>query len=276
MRVVIAGVGVVGRRLAARLARGRHDVTVIDLNRELCDAVSAEYGVVAICGNATDIASLEEAEIGRADIAVALMGLSADNLAFSLLAHGAGVARIIARMPNPRYRAAYERAGVTSILDATGLFLDRLVLEIERPPVHQVAAIADGQAVIVWVTVADGSAASGQAVDEVRSDRRFPRGCMISGLLRAEGGRLLFPTGRDRLLPGDQVLLVGTIDGVTRMADLLGQKEGLASRLFRRRGTGAAADEQAMARLDTAGESESEAQEPSGEDAVDLDVPEPQ
>lgn len=270
MRIVIAGAGVVGRRLAARLASGRHDVVIVDLNRELCDAVSAEYGVVAICGNATDIVTLEEAEIGRADVAVALMGLSADNLAFSLLTHGAGVKRIIARMPNPRYRAAYERAGVTSILDATGLFLDRLVLEIERPPVHQVATIADGQGGIVWVTVAEGSVAGGRPIDEFRADRRFPRGCIISGLLRADGDRLLFPTGRDRLLPGDQVLLVGTIDGVTRAADLLGQKRGLVSLLFSRKQRWTD-DEQAHARLETA--VESEAEEPQ-EEIHDVNVPE--
>jgi len=272
MRIVIAGAGVVGRRLAAQLAADRHDVAIIDLNRELCDAVSAEYGVVAICGNATDIVTLEEAEVGRAAVAVALMGLSADNLAFSLLAHGAGVERIIARMPNPRYRAAYERAGVTSILDATGLFLDRLVLEIERPPVHQVATIVDGQGAIVWVAVAEGSAASGQALDDLRADRRYPRGCVVSGLLRADGDRLLFPTGRDRLLPGDRVLLVGTIDGISRAADLLGQREGFAARLLHRRRK-ASEEEETHARLEAAVESEPET-ERLEEEIRDVNVPE--
>jgi len=272
MRIVIAGAGVVGRRLAAQLASDRHDVAIIDLNRELCDAVSAEYGVVAICGNATDIVTLEEAEVGRADVAVALMGLSADNLAFSLLAHGAGVGRIIARMPNPRYRAAYERAGVTSILDATGLFLDRLVLEIERPPVHQVATIVDGQGVVVWIAVAEGSAASGQALDDLRTDRRYPRGCIVSGLLRADGDRLLFPTGRDRLLAGDRVLLVGTIDGIARAADLFGQREGFVARLLHRRRR-ASEEEEAHARLEAAVESEPETERPE-EEIRDVNVPE--
>jgi len=272
MRVVIAGAGVVGRRLAARLAAARHDVSIIDLNRELCDAVSAEYGIVALCGNATDIATLEEAEVGRADVAVALMGLSADNLAFSLLAHGAGAERIIARMPNPRYRAAYERAGVTSILDATGLFLDRLVLEIERPPVHQVATVVDGQGVIVWIVVAEGSAASGRPLDDLRADRRFPRGCVVSGLLRSDGERLLFPSGHDRLLPGDQVLLVGSMDGVARAADLLGQREGFVARLIHRRAR-AADEEEAHARLETEVDSEAETEHPE-EEIRDVNVPE--
>jgi trk system potassium uptake protein TrkA len=235
MRIVIAGAGVTGRRLVAKLASGRHDVILIDLNRELCEAVSAELGVVAICGNATDIATLEEAEIDRADVVVALMRQSVDNLAFSLLARGAGVQRIIARMSNPKYRAAYERAGVTSILDVAGLFLDRLVLEIERQPVHEVATIADGQGAIAWVTVAEGAVAAGRALDEIRSDRRFPRGCLVAGLVRGEVERLLLPTGRDRVLSGDRVLLVGTIDGLTRAADLFGQRRRFAALFARER-----------------------------------------
>ena len=256
MRIVVAGAGVTGRRLVAKLASGRHDVVLIDLSRELCEAVSVELGAVAICGNATDIATLEEAEIGRADVAVALMRQSADNLAFSLLANGAGVERIIARMPNPKYQAAYERAGVTSILDVAALFLDRLVLEIERPPVHQVASIADGQGIIVWVTVAEGSIVCNRSLDEIRSDRRFPHGCQVSALVRGRSEQLILPTGRDRVLAEDRVLLVGTIDGLTRAADLFGQRRTLASLFHRDRKLSAEAEEEAHARVDATAEPE--------------------
>ena len=250
MRIVIAGAGVGGRRLAGALASSRHDVLVIDLSRELCEAISAEYGVVAIAGNATDITTLEEAEIGKADVAVALMRQSADNLAFSLLSQGAGVERIIARLPNPKYRAAYERAGVTSIIDVVGLFLDRLMLEIERPAVRHVATVADGQGAVVWVTVADGSPAAGRSLDEIREDRRFPSGCIVSGLMRADGDRLLLPSGRDRVLAGDQVLLVGTVDGLTRASVLLGQHRGLLSLFARKRGSVVQQEEETHARVD--------------------------
>jgi len=252
---------VAGRRLAARLAGGRHDVVLIDLNRELCEMVSLELGAVAICGNATDISTLEEAEIDRAAVAVALMRQSADNLAFSLLARGAGVERIIARMPNPKYKAAYERAGVTSILDVVGLFLDRLVLEIERPPVHQVASVADGQGLIVWVTVADGAAACNKTLDEIREDRRFPRGCLVSGLMRERDERLILPTGRDRILANDRLLLVGSIDGLTRAADLLGRRRSLLSLLSPGRRREEAVEEEAHARVDVADDDATEEQE---------------
>ena len=265
MRFVVAGAGVTGRRLAGKLADGRHDLVVIDLNRDLCEAISAEFGVVAICGNATDVSTLEGAEIERADVAVALMGSNADNLAFSLLTRGAGVERIIARMPNPKYRAAYESAGVTSILDVVGLFLDRLVLEIEHPPVHQVASIADGQGAIVWVTVADGAGVCNRPLDEVRADRRFPHGCAVSGLIRSEVDRLLFPSGRDRVLPGDRVLLVGTIDGLTRALELFGEKRGLAALFHRIRSGDEAVVDEAQARLEASVDGVEEAEEEADE-----------
>ncbi len=232
MRILIAGAGITGRRLAGQLAKGRHDLTVVDLDRELCEVSSSQLGVSAICGNATDVSVLEEAEIARADVAVALMRGSADNLAFSLLAHSAGVGRIIARMTNPKYRAAFELAGVTTIVDVAGLYLDQMVLEIEHPQVQQVASIVGGQGLIVFVTVEEGSFAAGKTLDELRSDRRFPVGCIVSGLHRAESEKLLYPAGRDRVLTGDRLLLVGSIEGLTRAADLMGSRSSLLN-LFR-------------------------------------------
>ena len=232
MRILIAGAGVTGRRLAGQLVKGRHDLTVVDLDRELCEVASSQLGVSAICGNATDVSVLEEAEIGRADVAVALMRESADNLAFSLLAHSADVGRIIARMTNPKYRAAFQLAGVTTIVDVAGLYLDQIVLEIEHPQVQQVASIVGGQGLIVFVTVEEGSLAAGRTLDELRSDRRFPVGCIVAGLRRAESEKLLYPTGRDRILTGDRLLLVGSIEGLTRAADLMGSRSSLLN-LFR-------------------------------------------
>ncbi|HHD74649.1 MAG TPA: hypothetical protein ENL00_02345, partial [Nitratifractor sp.] len=88
--------------LAERIKNERVVLVAIDLNRDVCEMVSAKLGVPAIAGNATDVATLEEAEIGRTDVAVGMMRQSADNLAFCLLAKSAGAKRIITRMANPK------------------------------------------------------------------------------------------------------------------------------------------------------------------------------
>ena len=266
MRIVVAGAGLAGRRLIASLTASRHDVTAIDLSRELCELVSSKLGVVAICGNATDIAVLEEAEIGRADVVVALMRQSADNLAFSLLAKGAGVKRIIARMPNPKYRQAYKQAGVTSIIDVAGLFLDQLLLEIEHPQIHQLATFASGKGVIVSLKVAAPSRAVGKTIPEIAAERRFPEGCAIAGLIRAQDSRWVVPSGRERLLVGDQLLLCGTVKAIAEAAEYFQTKQGLLSFApFRKAASPGSLEQQAQLEMDAAVE---EKTEPEGDSSA--------
>ena len=261
MRIVVAGAGLAGRRLIAELAASRHDVIAIDLNRDICELVSSKLGAVALCGNATDISVLEEAEIGQADVAVALMRQSADNLAFSLLAKGSGVKRIIARMPNPKYRQAYEQAGVTSIIDVAGLFLDQLLLEIEHPQVHQLATFASGKGVIVSLKVPSSSRAAGKTIQEIATDRRFPEECVIAGLIRSEGNRLVVPSGLERLLTEDQLVLCGTVQAIAEAAGYFQIKPGLLSFApFRKVAAPSPVEQQIQLEMDAALEEKTESE----------------
>jgi len=261
MRIVIAGAGLAGRRLIAGLTANRHDVIVIDLNRDICELVSSKLGVVAICGNATDITVLEEAEVGKVDVAVALLRQSADNLAFSLLARGAGVKRIIARMRNPKYREAYEQAGVTSIIDVTGLFLDQLLLEIEHSQIHQLATFSSGKGVIVSLKVPTPSRALGKTIPEIAADRRFPKECVIASLIRAEGNQLVMPTGLERLLAEDQLVLCGTVKAIAEAADYFQIKPGLLSFVpFRKAARPGPVEQQVQLEMDAAAEEKTESE----------------
>ena len=225
MRVVVAGAGLMGRRLVARLAADRHDVTVIDLSRDVCELISTKLGVAAVCGSATDIGVLEEAELASADVAVALMGDSADNLAFSLLAHGMGVKRIVARMPNPQYRTAYEQAGVTGIIDIAGLFIDALLLEIEHPQARQVGNFADGRGIVVSLEVSDRARGLGKTAAQIHADKRFPPGCLVAGIVR--NGDVLIPPGPSAVAAGDEVIVAGRVETVAGAVDYFGGKIGL-------------------------------------------------
>ncbi len=221
MRVVVAGAGLTGRRLVARLAADRHDVTVIDLSHDVCELISAKLGVAAVCGSATDIGVLEEAELAGADVAVALMRESADNLAFSLLARGMGVKRIVARMPNPQYRTAYEQAGVTGIIDIAGLFIDALLLEIEHPQLREVASFADGRGIIISLTVSDRARGLGKTVAQIHANRRWPQGCLIAGIVRGDG-TLIVPHGPEDVKLGDELIISGIASEIGEAVDYFG------------------------------------------------------
>jgi len=231
MRIVVAGAGMVGRRLVARLGADRHDVVAIDINRETCELVASKLGVLSLCGSATDVALLEQAEISRCDVAVALMRNAADNLAFSLLAKGAGVERIIARMPHPEYRRAFEQAGVTQLIDTTGLFLEQLLLEIERPDIERVVTFAAGTGVAVSVRIPGASRVVGKAVSEIYQDRRERHVALIAAICRSLDGALVIPVGPERIRVGDELLLVGKVAEIEEAVDYFGVPRGWLRRL---------------------------------------------
>jgi trk system potassium uptake protein TrkA len=266
MRVVVAGAGFTGRRLIAKLSANRHDVVAIDLNRDICEMTSSQLGVVAICGNATEVTVLEEAEVGKADVVVALMRQSADNLAFALLAKSAGVGRIMARMRNPKYREAYKRAGVDSIIDVAGLFLGQLLLEIERPQIHKVASFGGGKGAIIEVRVPRNSHLVGKTVGELYDERRYRYPCLIAGIVRASDGTVIIPRGPEPIYAGDQVLLSGETAALRDAVDYFGIKQSLASLIRSRKGeVGIEAEEidrQAQVELDTALENQEESEGP--------------
>lgn len=208
MYIVIAGAGLVGRGLAEKLVDARHDVVIIDRNKDVCEWVASNTGALALNGSAASIDILEQAGLERADVAVASMRADADNLAFSLLAKSFDVPRVIARMRNPRYEAAYKKAGVRTTVRVVNVFVNQMLLEIEEPHLRQVATFGAGRASIVVDTIPEVSQAAGRTIGDIAADPGFPAACVISGIWRAEPEKFIIPRGAATIEAGDRVFLV--------------------------------------------------------------------
>jgi len=208
MYIVIAGAGLVGSGLAERLIEARHDVVVIDQDKAVCEWIASRLGVPALHGRSTDVDILEQAGIARADVGVGTTRVDADNLAFALLARSFDVPRVIARMRDPRYEAAYRRAGVTTTIHVSDVFINQLMLDIEEPHLRRVATFGAGKAAIVVDTVPEGALVSGQTVSQCAVDPEFPGDCVITGIYRAETQQFIIPRGSAEVRAGDRVFLV--------------------------------------------------------------------
>jgi trk system potassium uptake protein TrkA len=221
MYIVIAGAGGVGGSLARALIANRHDVVVVDQNQAVCEALAARTGALVRLGNATDIEVLEEAGLNKADVAVAVMPADADNLAFAVLARHFGVPRVIARMRNDKYAAAYERAGVTRIINVVDLFVNELALEIEQPQLRQAASLGGGKATINIAIIPDRALVHGQTVADIARDDDFPDDCILAGIFREETGEFIIPKGMREVRSGDKVFLAANTRDIRRAAAYL-------------------------------------------------------
>ncbi|MCK5328762.1 MAG: TrkA family potassium uptake protein [Candidatus Latescibacteria bacterium] len=221
MYIVIAGAGMVGSALARKLMQAKHDVVIIDQNKETCDNMYAEIGVIAIYGNAARIEILNEAAIEKADVAIAATGSDADNLACAILAKSFGVPRIIVRMRNPAYEKAYRLAGVTSIVRVLDLMVNQMIMEIEQPRVRRIVTIGGGKADIFMVNIPQGANVAGRSVEAIAKHPKFPSQCVFIAVYSEQTEEFSFPRGERVIREGDEVFLISTAEDIKMAADFL-------------------------------------------------------
>ncbi len=206
MKIVIAGGGRVGAALASRLVAEKHQVTIIEREKPVCDRIFEDVGAVTVCGDATDPRTLEEAGIGGADVAAGVLARDADNLAFSTLVRAASSARVMVRMLDQSYAQAYRLAGVRDVISEAQIVVSRIATAIEFPELAGSLPLVRGDAMIFELTIERHALVAGKTVAQVRADEGFPRECVFIGLADAEG-KIDVPTGQTVLAPGLTAIL---------------------------------------------------------------------
>lgn len=221
MYMVVAGAGMVGGELARTLMEAKHDVVIIDQNKEVCDKLYAETGVVAIHGSAARVETLNEANTGKADVVVAATGSDADNLVCAILAKSLGVPQIIVRMRNPAYERAYQLAGVTSVVRVTDLMVNQMIMEIEQPMVRRIMTIGGGRADIFMVIIPQGANVAGKRVENIARHPNFPSQCVFIAVYNQEAEEFSIPRGEQVIREGDEVFLISTAEDIKKAVEVL-------------------------------------------------------
>ena len=184
----------------------------VEASREVCETLYARHGIATHCGDGNDMELLRSSGIDKADVAVATMSSDADNLAFTILAKQFGVPRVVARMRNPAYEAAFRSAGVTRLVSLVDVVLGQLVLEIEEPDVRAVAPFGGGKASIVILQVPDDWERGGASVADVASSEDFPEKCVITGIFCESEGEFVIPRGNSQIHAGDKLFLAAELE----------------------------------------------------------------
>jgi trk system potassium uptake protein len=153
MYIVIMGGGRVGLTLANYLVASGNDVTLIESNKGLCGNVASELDALVICGNGTDIKTLEEANIPNADVFVAATGHDETNLLSSILVKEYDVPKIIARVSNPDHEEAFKKVGIHDVISpelTASRYLEKL---INRPKIADLIVVGKGNAELLDISI---------------------------------------------------------------------------------------------------------------------------
>lgn len=103
MKILIVGVGKMGRYLAETLAHEKHDVSVIDKNELVIERINNSLDISVFSGNGLIVDTLLESGVENVDFVISCMKNDEDNILCSLFARKLGAKNTIARVRNPEY-----------------------------------------------------------------------------------------------------------------------------------------------------------------------------
>ncbi|MGW0283481.1 potassium channel family protein [Streptomyces sp. NPDC003236] len=204
MKVLIAGAGRLGTQIAQVLSAARNDVTLVEHDDDRVAELGGLRQVRVVAGDACRPGVLEHAGALACDLVVAATGRDEDNLVIALLAKRQfGVGRVAARVNEEENSWLFDqRWGVdVAVPSATPLIS---LIEEATGATDTVALLRLSKAgvEVIETAITEESRAAGRTLGEIA----LPAGTVVAIVVR--DGRPTVPRPEERLLPGDELLLV--------------------------------------------------------------------
>lgn len=216
MFALIVGAGKVGESLAYALLDEGQEVVLIESDRARYTALEEMFPGSVHLGDGTEIRTLREAGIGRADAVVVVTGEDHVNLVVSEVAVKLfKVRNVVARVNDPKNFELFRRAGVEHPVSSTHLLMATIHQEVEPGDLFRLASLRQSNLEIVEVFVPDGSPSVTAKLDSLR----LPSGALLLAVQRAGKWARLDPSLEVR--PGDVYLALAPVGGEAALRESL-------------------------------------------------------
>ena len=206
MYVIIVGCGKVGYHLTRALLEAGEEVLVIERDSRRYAYVVDRLGSIAISGDGSEAAVLEEAGASRADVLIAVTGLDEDNLVACQVAKlKFQVPRTIALVNNPQNDDLFRKLGVDVIVSYTDIILSHVEEELPQHGLVHLLPLPGSKRHLVGVQIPPDAEAAGKPLESLE----LPWGTVIA-LLVDEEGEPEVPSPEKILQPNSEVIVVTT------------------------------------------------------------------
>lgn len=212
MYIVIAGGGKIASELARTLTEKDHTVVIVERREEVADRLAKElHGKPAliILGDGTDVKSLDEAGVGRADIFVSATGEDEDNLVACQLALSSyGVPRALSRVNSPKNLRIFRELGIEGI-SSTEIISRMIEEEATIGHLHTLRVLTKGNLDIVEIELTPEETDINH--DGVRiGDLALPSEIKLIAVVRGEDDDAHLALADTQLFIGDSVIALAT------------------------------------------------------------------
>ena len=217
MRVVIVGAGKLGYTIAELLSSEQIEVVVVDKDESQLTAVKETLDVMTINKNGTNPTTLDDPEINRAEVFIAVTATDEVNMVACILAKKHGVKHTIARIRDMQFMGE-AREYVKKNFDIDLMVNPELIAanEIYRilmtPAALNVDDFADGKVRLFETKVGKHSKLANIPLKNLT----LPSG-VLAGLIHRDH-RMIIPHGDDSLQVHDNAYFIGFPDAIQKFS----------------------------------------------------------
>jgi trk/ktr system potassium uptake protein len=204
MFTIVAGGGKVGANVGRALLRMGHEVTLIEQREDRFTQLEEEFEHQVQHGDATEIYVLERAGIARPPgLVIAVTGDDEDNIVICQIAKERhGVAKVIARVNDPRNQNTFDLLGISPTVSATSSVIALVEHEVPEHELVHLLELRNENLEIVEVEVGKEAPSVGKPVEQLS----MPEGARLISVMR--DGRAEIAVGSTVIRAGDQVLAI--------------------------------------------------------------------
>ena len=205
MKIVLIGLGTIGRTILSSLSGEGHSITIIDESKVKVEALIELFDVLGVVGNGACRDIQLEAGVNGADLVVALTRSDELNILACIVAKKIGARNTIARVRNPDYRTQIaemkEELGIAMVVNPERETANEIFNLISLPSVANIEHFAKGKAYLVEIVVEKGCSLIGETLISLGSKLRSK--VLICAVQR--GKEVIIPTGGFRIEEGDRL-----------------------------------------------------------------------
>ena len=203
-RIIIAGGGNIGLRLAGKLER-EFNVKIIEFSQRRAEAMSRVLDkAIVLRGDAADEGLLREENIDNTDVFCAVTNDEQVNILSAMLAKRMGARKVMALINRGAYVDLVQSSVIDIAISPQQATIGSLLAHVRRGDVAAVHSLRRGAAEAIEA-VAHGDARTSKVVGRRVDEIRLPRGATIDALVRGE--QVIMAHHDTRIEADDHVIL---------------------------------------------------------------------
>ncbi|MEN2283915.1 Trk system potassium transporter TrkA [Algoriphagus sp. SE2] len=227
MNIVIAGAGDMGYHLAEQLSFDNKDITLIDTDREVLEYVASKLDVLTVQGDSTSFEVLQQANVERASMVLAVTTSEKTNIVTAVLAKQLGAKRVMARVRNHSYLNPenvnyFNNLGIDNLISPTMLCSREIFNMIENSSFTEVFDFGGGKLNIVGITLDQYNPLVNQRIMDTKTNPIF-EDIRIIAILRDQ--KTIIPRGSTIIRNNDHVFFISNKKNTESIMEVLGQKK---------------------------------------------------